>query len=205
MVAMKFADVPGRDALKKSSITTNRGAPIRTPRVIVSAAAAGVWSCHVIGPGHHAIHAVRRPRCYGPWRRRCRRERARQQSVATYASYVGDRPTTPRYAAGRMIEPPVCVATLSGTIRSATTTAEPLEEPLAVRSRFQGLRAREGSRPANCVVSTLPRTIAPAERSRAMHVASTPGSRSSERRKICSRRQAAREDEIFHADRNAAQ
>ena len=92
--------------------------------------------------------------------------------------YVGEKPTTPRYAAGRMVEPPVCVAMLAGTIRAATLTAEPLDEPLAVRERFQGLWAGDGSRPANCVVCTLPRTMAPAARNRAIHVASTPGSRS---------------------------
>jgi hypothetical protein len=77
-----------------------------------------------------------------------------------------------------MIEPPVWVATLSGTIRAATLTAEPLDEPLAVRERSHGLQVGEGSRPANWVVCTLPRMMAPASRSPAMHVASTPGSRS---------------------------
>jgi hypothetical protein len=45
---------------------------------------------------------------------------------------LGLQPTVPQYAAGRMVEPPVCVPRASGTIQSATAAADPLEEPPGV-------------------------------------------------------------------------
>ncbi len=41
----------------------------------------------------------------------------------------------PQNDAGRMVEPPVCVASASGTWKSATAAAEPLDEPPGVRVR----------------------------------------------------------------------
>ena len=45
---------------------------------------------------------------------------------------LGFMPTTPQKAAGRMIEPTVCVPSASGTMPAATATAEPLDEPPGV-------------------------------------------------------------------------
>ena len=52
---------------------------------------------------------------------------------------LGLKPTTPQNAAGRMIEPLVCVPRATGTIPAATAAAEPIDEPPGVCSRFQGL------------------------------------------------------------------
>src|SRR5690606_18997722 len=51
---------------------------------------------------------------------------------------------TPQYAAGLMMEPPVCVLSANGTIPAATAAAEPLEEPPGVWPRCQGLRVGPG-------------------------------------------------------------
>src|SRR5262252_5654882 len=76
--------------------------------------------------------------------------------------YVGLRPTTPLYAAGRRIEPPVCVPSAMGTSRAATAAPDPLLDPPGVRSARHGLRVGDGSPEANCVVTVLPTRTAPA-------------------------------------------
>src|SRR4030095_4417960 len=76
------------------------------------------------------------------------------------------RPTTPQKAPGRRIEPTVWEPIAPGTIRAATAAAEPEDEPPGVWAWFQGFRVGAGSRYANWVVCVLPRTIAPAARSR---------------------------------------
>src|SRR5512146_1107940 len=89
--------------------------------------------------------------------------------------YVGLYPTTPQYAAGRTIEPAVCVPNASGTIASATAAAEPDDDPPGVRDGSCGLRVAPGWNVANSVVTVLPRTIAPAARASATLAASLAG------------------------------
>ena len=72
---------------------------------------------------------------------------------------------TPQNAAGRVIEPPVCVPIAPRHMPHATAAAEPLDEPPGVRSRFQGLRVTGGSIQAKGVETVLPRMTAPAWRS----------------------------------------
>src|SRR5713226_406675 len=83
------------------------------------------------------------------------------------SSNVGLQPATPQNDAGRMMEPPVCDPIAPRHMPVATAAAEPLEDPPGVCSRFHGLRVGGGSKHANCVVTVLPRMIAPAERNRA--------------------------------------
>src|SRR5207248_801207 len=85
---------------------------------------------------------------------------------------VGFTPATPQYAAGRVIEPPVCEASAPRHIPQATAAAEPLLEPPGVRAVSHGLRVGEGSKLAYCVVTVLPSSTAPAWRSRRTTVAS---------------------------------
>src|SRR6516225_11851006 len=75
---------------------------------------------------------------------------------------VGLQPATPQYAAGRVIEPPVCEPSAPGHMPHARAAAEPLLEPPGVRVRSQGLRVTGGSKLAYSVVTVLPRRIAPA-------------------------------------------
>src|SRR5712691_22345 len=77
---------------------------------------------------------------------------------------LGLNPTTPQYAAGRMTEPPVCVPIASGTMKSATAAAEPLDDPPGVWPGLCGLAVGPGWRLANSVVTVLPSRIAPAAR-----------------------------------------
>src|SRR6478672_3334388 len=77
----------------------------------------------------------------------------------------GFRPLTPQTAAGRMIEPPVCVPRAAIHISLATAAALPLDEPPGVRLKFQGLRVGGGSKQAHSVVTVLPSRIAPPFRS----------------------------------------
>src|SRR6476660_1764293 len=51
-------------------------------------------------------------------------------------SLPGLNPTTPQYAAGRIIEPLVCVPIAAGTCPSATAAADPDEEPPGVHAAF---------------------------------------------------------------------
>ena len=88
---------------------------------------------------------------------------------------LGFRPTTPQNAAGRIIEPPVCVPIASGTMRSATAAAEPLEDPPGVCAGLCGLRVAGGCRLANSAVAVLPRMMQPARRSSATTAASARG------------------------------
>src|SRR6478735_7774861 len=74
----------------------------------------------------------------------------------------GLRPLMPQNAAGRMIEPPVCVPSAVMHISVATAAALPLDDPPGVRSRFHGLRVGGGSKQAHSVVTVLPSKIAPA-------------------------------------------
>src|SRR5262249_10821238 len=77
---------------------------------------------------------------------------------------LGLNPTTPQNAAGRITEPPVCVPSASGTMKSATAAAEPLDEPPGEGIGLCGLPGGPGWRLANSVVTVLPRRIAPAAR-----------------------------------------
>ena len=65
-----------------------------------------------------------------------------------------------------MIEPPVCEPIAPRHMSVAVAAAEPLLDPPGVRSRFHGLRVTGGSKLAYCVVTVLPRKIAPAARKR---------------------------------------
>ena len=85
---------------------------------------------------------------------------------------VGFIPATPQNAAGRVMDPPVCVPRAARHIPQATAAAEPLDEPPGVRSRFHGLRVTGGSIQAKGVETVLPRMIAPALRKRATMEAS---------------------------------
>src|SRR5437867_988263 len=60
-------------------------------------------------------------------------------------------------------------------MRAPRAAAEPADEPPGVWAGFHGFRVGAGSRYANSVVTVLPRTIAPAARSRVTAVASTLG------------------------------
>src|SRR5512132_181775 len=88
---------------------------------------------------------------------------------------VGLYPTAPQYAAGRTIEPAVCVPNASGTIQSATAAADPDDDPPGVCCRFRGLRVGPGWKVANSVVTVLPTTIAPAALATATQAASHAG------------------------------
>jgi hypothetical protein len=73
------------------------------------------------------------------------------------------------------VEPPVWVPKASGTMKSATAAAEPLEEPPGVCARLSGLQVGPGVREANSVVTVLPSTMPPAARVRAVQAASATG------------------------------
>src|SRR5665213_319221 len=93
--------------------------------------------------------------------------------VVAILPIVAIRPTTPLYAAGRRVEPPVCVPKANGICRAPTLAALPALEPPGVRARSQGLRVGAGgSRYANGVVASLPIGIAPAARTADTHQAS---------------------------------
>src|SRR4051812_20698012 len=92
--------------------------------------------------------------------------------------YVGLSPTTPQSAAGWRTEPPVSEPRAAGTMRAATATAEPPDEPPGTRVGSHGLRAGPN---AECSVDepianssrfVLPTTLHPPARSRATAVAS---------------------------------
>src|SRR6266481_1322263 len=78
------------------------------------------------------------------------------------APKLGLHPATPQYDAGRVIEPPVCDPSAPRHMPVATAAAEPLDEPPGVWARFHGFRVTGGSKLAYCVVTVLPRKIAPA-------------------------------------------
>src|SRR6266478_6317086 len=80
--------------------------------------------------------------------------------------YVGLHPAMPQYEAGRVIEPPVCEPSAPRHMPQATAAAEPLLDPPGVRPTSHGLRVGGGSKLAYCVVTVLPRKIAPARRKR---------------------------------------
>jgi hypothetical protein len=50
----------------------------------------------------------------------------------------------PQKAAGRMIDPAVCVPKASGAMQSATAAAEPLDEPPGVRAGSCGFAVLPG-------------------------------------------------------------
>jgi hypothetical protein len=81
----------------------------------------------------------------------------------------------PQNAAGRIVEPPVCVPKATGTWKSATAAAEPLDEPPGVCARFSGCTVSRGARLANSVVTVLPRMTPPWLRVRATQAASAKG------------------------------
>ena len=65
-------------------------------------------------------------------------------------------PTTPQNAAGRMIEPTVCVPTASGHMKSATAAAEPLDDDPGVCSGSCGLRVLPGHQKPKREIAVLP-------------------------------------------------
>ena len=82
---------------------------------------------------------------------------------------------TPQNAAGRIVEPPVWVPKPTGTWKSATAAAEPLDEPPGVCAGFSGCTVSRGWRLANSVVTVLPRMTPPAARVSATQAASAKG------------------------------
>ena len=78
-------------------------------------------------------------------------------------------------AAGRTMEPAVCVPKASGAMQSATAAAEPEEEPPGVCAGSCGLAVAPGWRVANSVVTVLPITTAPAARAAATAAESPRG------------------------------
>src|SRR5947209_17776765 len=85
---------------------------------------------------------------------------------------VGLTLATPQYDAGRVIEPPVCVASAPRHVPQATAAAEPLLLPPGVRPARHGFRVGGGSKLAYCVVTVLPMITAPADLRRRTTVAS---------------------------------
>ena len=81
----------------------------------------------------------------------------------------------PQKLAGPRIDPPVSVPIDSGTIAAASALPDPLDEPLGVRARSQGLRA--GPKPettplpmANSSRFSFPTSTAPARARRSVIV-----------------------------------
>src|SRR5438270_13640071 len=91
------------------------------------------------------------------------------------APCVGLKPTAPQYDASRSVEPWVCVPSPAGTMPAPTAAAEPLDDPPGVRLRSSGFFVSLVTPPANAVVTVLPTTIAPPERSACTHAASQRG------------------------------
>src|ERR687898_951930 len=82
----------------------------------------------------------------------------------------------PQNAAGRITDPTVWVPKASGTMKSATAAAEPLEEPPGVCWGLWGFVVfPHGNRLANSVVTVLPKSTPPAARLSATHAASAAG------------------------------
>ena len=71
---------------------------------------------------------------------------------------VGLKPAMPQKAAGRIIEPLVCVPIAASTWPAATAAADPDDEPPGVCRAFHGLRVLPGWKYANSVVTVLPNT-----------------------------------------------
>src|SRR5712691_13546154 len=88
---------------------------------------------------------------------------------------LGLKPTTPQNAAGRITDPAVWVPRASGTMKSATAAAEPLDEPPGVWAGLRGLAVLPAVKQANSVVTVLPRMTAPAARANATQAASAAG------------------------------
>src|SRR5438477_11059028 len=88
---------------------------------------------------------------------------------------LGLNPTIPQYAAGRCTEPPVCVPMASGTMKSATAAAEPLDEPPGEKPGLCGFMVAPGWALANSVVTVLPSRMPPAAFGRAAALASLGG------------------------------
>jgi cytoskeletal protein RodZ len=91
---------------------------------------------------------------------------------------VGRTPTSPQWAAGRRIDPPVSLPSANAAARAATAAAAPLDDPPATRSGAHGLRAHGNgvSSPVepmpNSSSASLPSSTAPAARRRRTTVAS---------------------------------
>src|SRR5215475_15693442 len=91
--------------------------------------------------------------------------------------WVGLKPYTPQYEAGRIVEPVVWLPSASGTMPAATAAADPLDEPPGVCAGSCGFRVLPGVRVANSVLTVLPILIAPAARSSDTTEASRDGVR----------------------------
>src|SRR5215469_12844091 len=88
---------------------------------------------------------------------------------------LGLKPTTPQKAAGRITEPPVCVPIASGTIKSATAAADPLDDPPGEKPGAYGLVVGPGWTLANSVDTVLPSKMPPAARGSEAALASLAG------------------------------
>ena len=121
------------------------------------------------------------------------------------ASNVGLKPTMPQNAAGRSTDPPVCVPSASGTMKSATAAADPLEEPPGVCAVFEriarlaGMRHRElgGHRLAHDDRARVPEQ----RHARGIGARTMPGVDG----RAVLRRHVAGVDDVLDRDRNAVQ
>src|SRR5262245_5620638 len=110
----------------------------------------------------HSIYRSLTLRPIGPTWSKCRVTGAMPSTGNS--PYPGFRPQTPQNAAGRIIEPPVCVPSAAMHIYVATAAALPLDDPPGVRFKSHGFRVGGGSKPAHSVVTVLPKMITPAFR-----------------------------------------
>ena len=74
-----------------------------------------------------------------------------------------------------IIDPPVWLPSVTGTIKSATAAAEPEEETPGLREKSRGFFTPTGTGLANSVVVALPRITAPARRNAATQAESRAG------------------------------
>src|SRR6188474_2657259 len=90
--------------------------------------------------------------------------------------YVGRRPTTLFTEAGEMIEPRVSVPIAKPTRPAAVAAPGPADDPLELRSLFQGLRVDPPNHTPPCAsapIDSFATSTAPASRNRSTTVAST--------------------------------
>ncbi|MNC84845.1 hypothetical protein D3C83_04130 [compost metagenome] len=96
----------------------------------------------------------------------------------------GRKPTTPHFAAGMRSEPPVSEPVHTGSMSQASATADPPDEPPALRLGSKGLPVaphttlRELAPAPNSGTLVLPTTTAPAARTRATMALSRSGTKS---------------------------
>ena len=100
-----------------------------------------------------------------------------------------------------MIDPPVCVPNATGTMKSATAAADPLDDPPGVCARSRGFAVGPGWRSANSVVTVLPSiTRAGLARERdARRICRRP--MAGVNRRAVGSRHVVRVDDVLHAER----